>query len=114
MTTRTENIPCYHPIQSRDDLLATFASGEKPAESWTIGTEHEKFVYRLADHRAPSWDESGGIRDLLMAMTEFGWSPVEENGKVIALKGPDGSRLTAPSGPFRAMTFPFSSAGLQP
>ena len=98
MTTRTENIPGDHPIQSRDDLLATFASGEKPVESWTIGTEHEKFVYRLADHRAPSWDEPGGIRDLLLAMTEYGWSPVEENGKVIALKGPDGAVSLEPAG----------------
>ena len=98
MTTRTENIPGDHPIQSQADLLATFASGEKPAERWTIGTEHEKFVYRLDDHRAPSWDEQGGIRDLLKAMTEFGWSPVEENGKIIALKGPDGAVSLEPAG----------------
>ena len=29
-----------------------------------------------ADHRAPSWDEPGGIRDLLTGLTEFGWKPV--------------------------------------
>ncbi|HET9427964.1 MAG TPA: glutamate--cysteine ligase, partial [Allosphingosinicella sp.] len=65
---------------------------------WTIGTEHEKFVYRLGDHRAPSWEEPGGIRDLLMAMTEYNWSPVEENGKIIALKGPDGAVSLEPAG----------------
>jgi glutamate--cysteine ligase len=27
--------------------------GEKPREAWRIGTEHEKFVYRTADHAAP-------------------------------------------------------------
>ncbi len=42
-----------------------FEKGEKPADRWKIGTEHEKFVYRTADHRAPSYDEPGGIRDLL-------------------------------------------------
>ena len=31
-----------------------------------------------SDHRAPSWDEPGGIRDLLLGLTEFGWQPVEE------------------------------------
>jgi glutamate--cysteine ligase len=99
MTTRTEkNIAGDHKIHGRDDLLATFASGETPAESWTIGTEHEKFVYRLDDHRAPSWDEPGGIRDLLGAMTEYGWSPVEEDGKIIALKGADGAVSLEPAG----------------
>jgi glutamate--cysteine ligase len=29
------------------------------------------------DHHAPSYDEPGGIRDLLMALTEFGWEPVD-------------------------------------
>ena len=57
---------------------ATFSGGEKPRDSWLIGTEHEKFVYRVSDHRAPSYDEPGGIRDLLNGMTEFGWSPVVE------------------------------------
>ena len=31
-------------------------------------------------------------------MTEYGWSPVEENGKVIALKGPDGAVSLEPAG----------------
>ncbi len=87
MTTRTDE-SASPLIESREDLLAEFSGGEKPREQWRIGTEHEKFVYRLADHRAPSWDEPGGIRDLLMGLTEFGWKPVEEGGKVIALTGP--------------------------
>jgi glutamate--cysteine ligase len=33
-----------------------------------------------------------------MAMTEFGWQPVEENGKVIALSGPDGTVSLEPAG----------------
>ena len=75
MTTRTD-LSDSPLIEGRDDLLSVFSGGEKPKSDWRIGTEHEKFVYRLADHRAPSWDEPGGIRDLLMAMTEFGWKPV--------------------------------------
>ncbi|MFN3389772.1 MAG: glutamate--cysteine ligase [Allosphingosinicella sp.] len=98
MTTRTESSADDPTIESRDDLLAPFARGEKPKEAWRIGTEHEKFVYRLDDHRAPSWDEQGGIRDLLMALTEYGWRPVEEGGKVIALAGPDGTVSLEPAG----------------
>src|SRR3954465_913565 len=98
MTTRTESAKDDPPIESRDDLLAPFARGEKPKAAWRIGTEHEKFVYRRADHRAPSYDEPGGIRDLLMAMTELGWQPVEEGGNVIALSGPDGTVSLEPAG----------------
>jgi glutamate--cysteine ligase len=98
MTTRIDNGKADPPIETRDDLLAPFATGEKPKDAWRIGTEHEKFVYRRSDHRAPSYEEEGGIRDLLMAMTEFGWTPVEEGGKVIALSGPDGTVSLEPAG----------------
>jgi glutamate--cysteine ligase len=98
MTTRTDTGKDDPIVESRDDLLATFARGEKPPERWTIGTEHEKFVFRCADHRAPSYDEPGGIRDLLMALTDFGWTPVIEGGNVIALTGPDGAISLEPAG----------------
>ena len=98
MTTRSDTGADDRLVESRDDLLATFAKGEKPAERWTIGTEHEKFVYRHADYRAPSYEEPGGISDLLAEMTSFGWAPVEEGGKVIALTGPDGAISLEPAG----------------
>lgn len=72
--------------------------GEKPKSEWRIGTEHEKLVYRLSDHRAPSYDEKGGILDILTALTRFGWEPVMEGGKVIALKGADGNVSLEPAG----------------
>jgi glutamate--cysteine ligase len=98
MTTRTDTDPIDPPLESREDLLAPFVKGEKPKDAWRIGTEHEKFVYRQADHRAPSYDEPGGIRDLLHELTAFGWSAVEEGGKVIALAGPDGNVSLEPAG----------------
>ena len=107
MTTRTDTSESP-PIEGRDDLLSVFSGGEKPAKNWRIGTEHEKFVYRCDDHRAPSWEEKGGIRDLLMGLTEFGWKPVEEEGKVIALAGPDGTISLEPAGQFE-----LSGAALQ-
>src|SRR5579872_4864300 len=100
MTTRTDD-RASPPIESREDLLSVFAGGEKPRDEWRIGTEHEKFVYRAADHRAPSYDEPGGIRDLLMGLTEFGWTPVVEHGNVIALMGPhQGTISLEPAGQF--------------
>ena len=102
MTTRTDHSPSPL-IESRADLLSIFVGGEKPRDRWRIGTEHEKFVYRTADHRAPSFDEPGGICDLLAGLTEFGWTPVEEIGpdgtkNVIALAGADGNISLEPAG----------------
>ncbi|QNP45092.1 glutamate--cysteine ligase [Sphingomonas sediminicola] len=101
MTQRTDDTPATHRlIESRDDLLSVFSGGEKPAERWRIGTEHEKFVYRVEDHRAPSYAEPGGIRDLLDGLTEFGWAPVIEGENAIALSGPDGTISLEPAGQF--------------
>jgi glutamate--cysteine ligase len=109
MTTKTVSISNSPRIESRDQLVAHFASGEKPAARWRIGTEHEKFVYARSDHHAPSWDEKGGIRDLLMALTEHGWRPVEEGGKVIALTGSDGSVSLEPAGQFELSGAPLEN-----
>jgi len=108
MTQRTEIVE-GPPIESRSDLLSVFEGGEKPPEQWRIGTEHEKFVYRCADRRAPSYEEPGGIRDLLMGLTEFGWEPVIEGGNVIALKGADGAVSLEPAGQFELSGAPLEN-----
>lgn len=98
MSTKTVSNSNAPVIEDRAQLIGYFAGGEKPRDRWRIGTEHEKFVYSTADCHAPSYDEPGGIRDLLMALTEFGWTPVEEGGNVIALSGPDGTVSLEPAG----------------
>ena len=98
MSTRTATTKSDPVITGKSDLIGVFSKGEKPREAWRIGTEHEKFVYRMADHAAPSYAEPGGIRDLLDGLTRFGWSPVVENGHVIALTGADGSVSLEPAG----------------
>ncbi len=103
MSTRALSAKHDPIIETRDDLLSVFAKGEKPKSQWRIGTEHEKFVYRTAAHTgqtwgAPSYDEPGGIYDLLMALTRYGWEPVYEGGKVIALSGEDGTVSLEPAG----------------
>lgn len=98
MSTRTVSEKNDPIVEHRDQLVEPIARGEKPRERWRIGTEHEKFVYRTADHRAPSYEEKGGIRDLLMALTRYGWEPVIEGGHVIALSGADGNVSLEPAG----------------
>lgn len=99
MSTRTDTGADEPIIESRDQLISVFVGGEKAPERWRIGTEHEKFVYHLSDHRAPSYDEPGGIRDLLSGLTaDYGWQPVYEGGHVIALAGSDGTISLEPAG----------------
>ncbi|MBC7337049.1 MAG: glutamate--cysteine ligase, partial [Clostridia bacterium] len=90
--------PNAAPVTSKADLVDYVASGARPAEEWRIGTEHEKFPFRLADHSTIAYDEPGGIRDILKGMERFGWSPVEENGNVIALSRGDGSSISLEPG----------------
>ena len=85
-------------IESRDQLVAPMQRGEKPKADWRIGTEHEKLVYCCKEHRALSYEEDGGIRDILLSLREFGWEPIEEGGKVIAMKGGDGTVSLEPAG----------------
>jgi len=98
MSTREETGKADPFIEDRTQLIDFFATGEKPRGDWRIGTEHEKFVYRQSDHRAPGYGEPGGIRDLLSGLTRFGWQPVMEGENVIALRGPDGTISLEPAG----------------
>ncbi len=98
MSTRTVTTLEEPRIESREQLIAPLQGGEKAAGQWRIGTEHEKLVYKTRDHRAPSYDEPGGIRDILLELREFGWEPVEENGQVIAMAGEDGTVSLEPAG----------------
>ncbi len=87
------------PIASRRQLVEYVAGGAKPAEQWRIGTEHEKFAYRLDDLRPlPYEGEGASIRALLEGLTRFGWSAVEENGRPIALKRGEASVTLEPGG----------------
>lgn len=101
-------------IETRDQLVAVFAAGAKARADWRIGTEHEKFVFRTSDRRAPSYAEAGGIRDLLMAMTRFGWEPITEiapdgSVNVIALQGADGNISLEPAGQFELSGAPLEN-----
>jgi glutamate--cysteine ligase len=100
MSMRQEGAGDDRPIERREDMLSVFSSGEKPRAAWLLGTEHEKFVFRTGDLRAPTYAEPGGIRDLLTAFARFGWEPVIEGGDVIGLRGSDGSISLEPAGQF--------------
>src|SRR6188508_1002849 len=74
-------------IESRDELAEYLASGCKPPDAWRIGTEHEKFGYRLADLKPLPYDGPASIRTVLSEIgRRYGWQPVEEAGNIIGLE----------------------------
>jgi glutamate--cysteine ligase len=86
------------PISGRSELVDYLASGEKPESAWRIGTEHEKFGFRLEDLRPPTWEGAQGIGVLLEGMTRFGWQRVTEHDKLIALLRDSASVTLEPAG----------------
>ncbi|MFT4198516.1 MAG: glutamate--cysteine ligase [Pseudoxanthomonas sp.] len=86
------------PISGRAQLVEVLASGEKPAAQWRIGTEHEKFGFDRAGLRAPAFDGERGIEALLLGLVRFGWQPVQENGRTIALLRDGASVTLEPAG----------------
>lgn len=109
MSTKTATDSNAPAITDRAQLIDYFARGEKPKDRWRIGTEHEKFVFSTRDHHAPSYAEKGGIRDLLAALTDYGWKPVMEGDNVIALSGADGSISLEPAGQFELSGAPLDN-----
>ena len=90
MSTREEGAPSLI-VRSRDDLVAWLAEGCKPKESWRVGTEHEKFVFHTGTLTPVPYEGERSIRALMDALVDgFGWEPIREGDRIIALKRPDG------------------------
>jgi glutamate--cysteine ligase len=90
------------PITSLRQLAEHIARGCKPSERFGIGTEHEKFGFRLGDLKAPPYEPADGqpasIRDLLHGLGRFGATPILDHGNTIGLKHGDASVSLEPAG----------------
>ncbi len=64
-----------------DDLAAWFAAGGKPPEAFRVGSEHEKFVYRLGSLAPVPYHGPDGIHALLKGLMRYGWTPITEPAK---------------------------------
>ncbi len=87
------------PVAGTRELVEWLEAGAKPAAQWRIGTEHEKFAFRLtrngvgngARHAPIGYDGPNGIRALLEGMqAETGWEPILDEGRIIGLAGGPG------------------------
>ena len=80
------------------DLIKWFEAGCKPKNLFRIGTEHEKFVYKLNTLKPVSYNESSGIKNILKSLVRFGWVEVNEVGNLIALRKDNQSITLEPGG----------------
>ena len=86
------------PIESRDQLAAYIASGEKPRDAWRIGTEHEKFGYDKASLKPLPYEGACSIQAMLSGLRDgFGWDPVMEQDRLIGLQR-DGANISLEPG----------------
>jgi glutamate--cysteine ligase len=101
-------------ISTRDDLVAWIAAGEKSADRWLIGTEHEKFVFQHGALAPVPYAGRAGIRALMEGLMErFSWEPIMEGPHIIALKRPAGQGSETislePGGQFELSGAPLST-----
>ena len=88
------------PVADRRQLIEWLEAGCKPKPRWRIGTEHEKFCFRLSDLKRLPYEGPDGIGALLEGLQRFGWAAVEEDGRVIALTQDNGAITLEPGGQF--------------
>jgi glutamate--cysteine ligase len=90
------------PVTSVQQLADYIAAGCKPMERFRIGTEHEKFGFRIGDLAAPPYQptdgQPGSIRDLLEGLQRFGGTPITDAGNLIGLKQGDAAVSLEPAG----------------
>ena len=90
------------PITSVRQLADHIAVGCKPAAQFRIGTEHEKFGFRLPDLTSPPYlpadGHPGSIRDLLRHLAQSGGDPILDHGNIIGLRDGDASISLEPAG----------------
>jgi glutamate--cysteine ligase len=98
------------PVTEKRQLVEHLAAGCKPASQWRIGTEHEKFVFRLADHKPAPYDGGSGIRALLEGLQRFGWAPVRDAGNLVGLSNGKGGAISLePGGQFELSGAPLET-----
>lgn len=86
-------------IESHQQLVEYLESGCKPKSEWALGTEHEKFGFTTNDLRPLAYEGRSSIKAMLDGLTnQFGWQPVQEQGKVIALLDDTGASVTLEPG----------------
>lgn len=89
------------PVEGLSDLASWMEEGSKPKAQWRIGTEHEKFGFRVADQAPLPFDAEPGapsVRAMMEGFQRFGWELVTEGGNPIGAKRDSASVSLEPGG----------------
>jgi glutamate--cysteine ligase len=100
------------PIESSNELVDWIAKGEKPKSAFRIGTEHEKFPFRVGTHEPVAYEGQNGIRSILEGMQGMlGWEPILDNGQIIGMLDVTGGGAISlePGGQFELSGAPLAS-----
>ena len=100
------------PVTSVEDLTAHLVAGEKPADAFRIGTEHEKFGFYFDDLSPVPYEGERGIAKLLERMQALsGWEPIVDDGRIIGLYGAEGQGAISlePGGQFELSGAPLKT-----
>jgi glutamate--cysteine ligase len=98
------------PIERRAQLVDYIAEGAKPTNDWRIGTEHEKFGFRLDDLRPPPYEGERGIGALLELLAQrHGYTRIVEGEHLIALARGAESITLEPAGQLELSGAPLES-----
>ena len=100
------------PIEDRAQLVDYIRAGEKPAERFRIGTEHEKFAFNTVDLSPVDYAGDRGIAAILRGMERItGWDAIAEKGHVIGLADPAGGGAISiePGGQFELSGAPLEN-----
>lgn len=105
----TDSIAQDTPLTREEQLVDYFAAGAKEKNAWRIGTEHEKFPFRISSLLPVAYDEPKGISDLLHVLKVFGWQPINEEASVIGLQRGGAAISLEPAGQFELSGRPLAN-----
>jgi glutamate--cysteine ligase len=98
------------PITDYRQLIEYLEAGCKPRAEWRIGTEHEKFGYTQDDLRPLPYEGERSVRALLEGLVgHFGWRPILEAGRPIALQRGRANITLEPGGQFELSGAPVAT-----
>jgi glutamate--cysteine ligase len=97
------------PIESKAQLIEDLESACTPRDKWLIGTEPEKFAFRLSDNKRLPYEGPDGIGEILSRLERFGWEPIQEQGKTIALSMNGCAITLEPGGQFELSGAPLEN-----
>lgn len=87
------------PIENLDDLLHVFHQGSRPRQDFMVGVETEKIGVEAKTNKAVKYEGPCGIQAVLEGLSrEFGWQPVFDQGKIIALNKDSAAITLEPGG----------------